>query len=312
MARKPTKFINYYWVLGVPYDATPQKIQQAFWDLARRYHPDTNKEPLAEERYKQVVAAYHVLKSPGRRSQLDAQILKISCQYLAGDLFCTEWGEDQSFQDLLPNLMNLLTVEGVTPTREIHGLAYPQEVRYPQLLFVGPPGVGKSLLVNRMRAWPEEAALDLSLPGWWRNRVLALRPRELHLLLPFCGHTQGLAVFAPSIVESEPFCPIDFARIPVPSSKKVMSLTDWRKKYVFEFLLPEPEQIFAWRRDHPRQGNAGLTLGIVERQYHYFDRLARYLYLQGFPVIIRRGVDQPPLRFAMPAGGSRMMDEIVQ
>ena len=312
MAKKLAKFINYYWVLGVPKDATPQKIQQVFWDLARRYHPDVNSAPLAEERYKQIVAAYHVLKSPVRRSRLDAQILTASCQYLAGDLFCKEWGEDKSVNALLPILMDLLVLENVTPIQEMYGQAYPQEIQFKQLLFVGPPGAGKSQLVNQMHAWPEESSLDLSAPNWWQNRVLAFRPRELHLLLPFGGHAQGLAVFAQPIVDSEEPCQIDFARIVLPPPKKIMASTDWRKKYVFEFLLPDPEHIFAWRRKQGRRSSEGLTLPIVEKQHAYFEQLARYLHVQGFSVMLRKGWDQPPLRFFLPEEGSEILDETMQ
>lgn len=313
MAKKKSEFINCYWVLGVPNDATPQRIQQAFWNLARRYHPDaTNNAPLAEARYKQIVAAYHILKSPERRAILDKQILKASCQYLAGDLFCKEWGEDTSGHHLLPMLMELLTTQRVTPTQEIYGMAYPQDVQYRQLLFVGPPGAGKSCLVNRMHAWPEEGVLDMSQRNWWDNRVLSFRPRELHLLLPFSGHEQGLGVFAQPVVEAEGSCQLDFSRFPVPPAKKTMSFTNWQKKYVFEFCLPDPEQIFAWRTQEARQKNVGLTLEIVKKQHAYFEQVARYLHIQGFSVMIRREADQPPMRFVMPEEGTKIIDEMIQ
>ncbi len=60
-----------YEVLGVARDATPEEIQRAYRTLARRQHPDINKEPGAEERFKEINEAYHVLSDPERRARHD-------------------------------------------------------------------------------------------------------------------------------------------------------------------------------------------------------------------------------------------------
>ncbi|MEV0128648.1 DnaJ C-terminal domain-containing protein [Dactylosporangium sp. NPDC050688] len=62
---------DHYRVLGVARDATPEEIQRAYRTLARRQHPDINKEPGAEERFKQINEAYHVLSDPQRRAAYD-------------------------------------------------------------------------------------------------------------------------------------------------------------------------------------------------------------------------------------------------
>ncbi|HTJ39430.1 MAG TPA: DnaJ C-terminal domain-containing protein [Dactylosporangium sp.] len=62
---------DYYEVLGVPRTATAEEIQRAYRTLARRAHPDVNKEPGAEDRFKQITEAYHVLSDPQRRRQYD-------------------------------------------------------------------------------------------------------------------------------------------------------------------------------------------------------------------------------------------------
>ncbi|MFF7158974.1 DnaJ C-terminal domain-containing protein [Streptomyces sp. NPDC008139] len=62
---------DYYEVLGVPRSADAAEIQQAFRTLARRYHPDVNRDPAAEERFKQINEAYSVLSDPGTRSRYD-------------------------------------------------------------------------------------------------------------------------------------------------------------------------------------------------------------------------------------------------
>ena len=62
---------DFYDVLGVSRDATADQIQQAFRTLARKYHPDVNKDPGAEDRFKEVNEAYHVLSDPDTRTRYD-------------------------------------------------------------------------------------------------------------------------------------------------------------------------------------------------------------------------------------------------
>ena len=62
---------DFYEVLGVSREATADQIQQAFRTLARRYHPDVNKDPAAEDRFKAVNEAYHVLSDPDARKRYD-------------------------------------------------------------------------------------------------------------------------------------------------------------------------------------------------------------------------------------------------
>jgi curved DNA-binding protein len=62
---------DYYEVLGVSRDADADEIQRAFRTLARRYHPDVNKDPAAEDRFKEINEAYHVLSDPSTRARYD-------------------------------------------------------------------------------------------------------------------------------------------------------------------------------------------------------------------------------------------------
>ncbi|MGX1773574.1 DnaJ C-terminal domain-containing protein [Nocardia brasiliensis] len=62
---------DYYEVLGVSRDADKDQIQQAYRKLARRYHPDVNADPAAEDRFKEVSEAYEVLSDPATRSRYD-------------------------------------------------------------------------------------------------------------------------------------------------------------------------------------------------------------------------------------------------
>lgn len=62
---------DYYEVLGVPKSASSSDIKLAFRRLAKKYHPDVNKEKDAEEKFKEIQEAYAVLSDDNRRKQYD-------------------------------------------------------------------------------------------------------------------------------------------------------------------------------------------------------------------------------------------------
>jgi len=63
---------DYYAILGVPATATPKEVTSAYRALARKLHPDANPgNPAAEERFKEVSAAYDVIGDPDRRREYD-------------------------------------------------------------------------------------------------------------------------------------------------------------------------------------------------------------------------------------------------
>ncbi|MBR8831159.1 MAG: Chaperone protein DnaJ [Chroococcopsis gigantea SAG 12.99] len=62
---------DYYETLGVSRDANQEELKKAYRRLARKYHPDVNKEAEAEERFKEINQAYEVLSEPETRARYD-------------------------------------------------------------------------------------------------------------------------------------------------------------------------------------------------------------------------------------------------
>jgi curved DNA-binding protein len=67
----PVAFRDYYEALGVSRDASEDEIRSAYRRLARQYHPDVNKDPDAEDRFKEISEAYEVLRDPEKRERYD-------------------------------------------------------------------------------------------------------------------------------------------------------------------------------------------------------------------------------------------------
>ena len=78
------KFKDYYEILGCKKDASQDDIKKAYRRLARKFHPDVNKNPEAEERFKEIGEANEVLSDPEKRK--------------AYDRFGSNWKSGQDFE----------------------------------------------------------------------------------------------------------------------------------------------------------------------------------------------------------------------
>jgi len=65
---------DYYTLLGIPYNASPDEIRNAYFHLARSLHPDANPDAAAREKFLAVQKAYEVLTSPQKKVSYDASL----------------------------------------------------------------------------------------------------------------------------------------------------------------------------------------------------------------------------------------------
>ena len=107
---------DYYKTLGVDKKASQEEIKKAYRKLARQYHPDTNKEAGAEERFKKISEAYDVLGDPEKRKKYDRGSI-LGGPFGGGAGTGAGSADFGSFSDILSNIFNTTAGRGGARTR---------------------------------------------------------------------------------------------------------------------------------------------------------------------------------------------------
>ena len=193
-------------------------------------------------------------------------------------------------------------LEPIEELQIIRGVKFPVGVEFLQLIVTGPPGAGKSHFIEQIRGWPNEGYLDLTHKGWWKDQTLLYRPREIHLGLPFRDFQDALTVFEKEWLETSPPPRLELIRIQIPPEKELLFRSNWKHRYIFEFLIPDAGTILGQRQKRRSEGyfpvDENLSLEMVKQQSAVYREVALYLHRAGLNVYMRKGLKNPPLRIA--------------
>ncbi len=119
---------DYYQILGVSRDASKEEIKRAYRRLARKYHPDVNKESGAEERFKEINRAYEILSEPETRGRYDRFGEAGVSSGVGGSGF--EYGDMGGFADIFETIFSGFGgVGGQTTSRRRSGPARGDDLR---------------------------------------------------------------------------------------------------------------------------------------------------------------------------------------
>jgi len=102
--------LDYYELLGVSRDATPEQMKKAYRKLARQLHPDVNDAPDASDRFKEVTTAYEVLSDPQKRAVYDRGGDPLSGGGMGGG-----FGQGFSFDDIMDAFFGQTSTRGPRP-----------------------------------------------------------------------------------------------------------------------------------------------------------------------------------------------------
>ena len=138
---------DYYSVLGVSKSASDDEIKSAYRNLAKKYHPDINKEEGAQEKFKEISEAYSVLSDKTKRANYDQFGTAYGAQGFGGGGFSGfSQGFEGGFEDIF-NIFGNAFGRGAKATRHEQGadLETDISITFEEAAF----GVEKEITINR-------------------------------------------------------------------------------------------------------------------------------------------------------------------
>jgi len=138
-----TQKADYYDVLGIQRNASPDEVKRAFRRLAMQYHPDRNAEPDAEERFKEINEAYEVLSDPEKRTAYD-RYGHAGMQGAFGSRGFEGFGSFGGFGDIFDAFFGATQTHRRTPRRGAD-IQVNLDLTFEEAAF----GVAKSVQINR-------------------------------------------------------------------------------------------------------------------------------------------------------------------
>ncbi|NMF60012.1 molecular chaperone DnaJ [Pseudanabaena yagii] len=117
---------DYYEILGVDRNTDKEEIKRAYRRLARKYHPDVNKEPGADERFKEINRAYEVLSEPETRARYD----RFGEAGVSGGGGAPDMGDMGGFADIFESFFSGFSNTGQQQARRRSGPTRGEDLRF--------------------------------------------------------------------------------------------------------------------------------------------------------------------------------------
>lgn len=138
---------DYYEVLGVERNADQEEVKRAYRRMARKYHPDVNKEPGADERFKEINRAYEVLSDGDSRARYD----RFGEAGVSGNTGMPDMGDMGGFADIFESIFGGFASPGQQARRRSgpqrgEDLRYDLKLEFKEAVF----GVEKQIKITHL------------------------------------------------------------------------------------------------------------------------------------------------------------------